>query len=113
MKEEKQEIINVLPGKEYLINSFIYQTYGSPHSWGWGPRLLVKGYSGFKIESEKEKFSKDYNTKIVYSNINADVLEKLTHLATSKNSNLSDVEKMVEEIKLSSLWKLENMGAVA
>lgn len=108
----KKEHVKVLPENEYLLNRFVNEIYGCPSSWSGGEGLIIKGYSGFRIKSEKEFMKESYKTEIIIENISDDMKRKLIYFATTRNlpllKGLSEIEKITQEIKNSPLFRLNN-----
>lgn len=102
----KEEILNVLPGNEYLVERFIREVYGSPHFWSGGEGLIVEGYPALSIESRKEIVFRDegeYKTRVVLRSVHGKIKDKLTYLAETKGlhffDEISDIEKIAKEEK--------------
>ncbi len=106
-----EENIDVYPGNEYLVERFIREIYGSPHSWSGGEGFIVKSYPGLKIESKREFLGDKYKRRIVFGNIDNKIKDKLIYFATTKGlsffKELSNIEKIANEIKNGFLFKID------
>jgi hypothetical protein len=108
MKKE----VNVFPENESNIEQLVYSLYGSPISWVGGNGLIIKGYQGFDIRSEKGFEDKDYKTKIIFQDsLSKDEIKYLTKIATVKGLSFLDVDNLIEEAKKNLSWKLREVRA--